>query len=452
MPSTTPATTLSTGQPATARAESAARVWIAQGRDLRLDVLRGFCVLAMIVNHISGGSPLHLLTGGDRFFTSAAAGFIVISGFTAGMVYRRLIERDGLVPAMLKGWRRAWSLYLLTVGLTFFLVPISEFFNVPWASGLDLSRSLKFVLSVLTLHQTYTLVNILVLYTLLFAALPAALLLLAQGYGRGLLAASWLLWLVYQFYPDIATVPWTVTGGYLFAFSAWQVLFFTPLVLTYQWGRIPDPAPATLRRLHLLTGLATAALIGYYALFNLPAGWLPGPLHGLRVAGEALYAWSWEALFEKAHVGLGRIITAAAVFGFLFLSLTRWWGSLSRLVKPLLLPLGQHALYAWTAHIFVIVVLGLGLKALGLDESNPWLNTVLQIAAVALLWHLTRRQFLAVTPRTRPYWQASPLVLALLTVLVLQLPQFAAGATPAGNASSSETPVAESASGPMGTD
>ena len=39
--------------------------------------------------------------------------------------------------------------------------------------------------------------------------------------------------------------------------------------------------------------------------------------------------------------------------------------------------------------------------------------------------HLTRRQFLAVTPRTRLYWQASPLVLALLTVLVLQLPQFA---------------------------
>ncbi len=121
----------------------------------------------------------------------------------------------------------------------------------------------------------------------------------------------------------------------------------------------------------------------------------------LRAAGEVLYAWSWQALFEKAHVGPGRIIAAAAIFGFLFLSLTRWWGSLSRLVKPLFLPLGQHALYAWTAHIFVIVVLGLGLKALGLDESNPWLNTVLQIAAVALLWHLARRQFLAVTPRTR---------------------------------------------------
>jgi hypothetical protein len=426
MPPLTHPSTTSTGLPETARTESAARGWLSRGRDLRLDVLRGFCVLAMIVNHISGGSPLHLLTGGDRFFTSAAAGFIVIAGCTAGMVYRKLVERDGLVPAMLKGWRRAWSLYLLTAGLTFFIVPISEFFDLPWASGLDLSRSLKFVLSVLTLHQTYTLVNILVLYTLLFAALPAGLLLLSQGHARVLLAGSWLLWLVYQVYPDIATVPWTVSGGYLFAFSAWQVLFFTPLVLVYQRGRMPDLAPIILRRLHLLTGLATAAFIAYYALFNLPAEWLPGPLGDLRMAGEGLYAWAWQAFFTKAHVGIGGIVAAAAVYGFLFLSLTRWWRSLSRLVKPLLLPLGQHALYAWTVHIFVIVVLGLGLRALGLNEDNPWLNTVLQIGVAALIWHLTRRQLLAVTPRTRPYWQASPLVLALLTLLVLQLPHFAA--------------------------
>ena len=67
MQSTPSATTISTGRPDAARADALLSGWIAQGRDLRLDVLRGFCVLAMIVNHISGGSPLHLLTGGERF-------------------------------------------------------------------------------------------------------------------------------------------------------------------------------------------------------------------------------------------------------------------------------------------------------------------------------------------------------------------------------------------------
>ena len=32
-----------------------------QGRDLRIDLLRGFFVLAMIVDHVRGASPLYLL-------------------------------------------------------------------------------------------------------------------------------------------------------------------------------------------------------------------------------------------------------------------------------------------------------------------------------------------------------------------------------------------------------
>jgi len=36
------------------------------GRDLRIDLLRGFFVVAMIVDHVRGPSPLYLLTGGNR--------------------------------------------------------------------------------------------------------------------------------------------------------------------------------------------------------------------------------------------------------------------------------------------------------------------------------------------------------------------------------------------------
>ena len=35
------------------------------GRDPRLDLLRGFCVFAMIVDHIGGSSWLYALTGGN---------------------------------------------------------------------------------------------------------------------------------------------------------------------------------------------------------------------------------------------------------------------------------------------------------------------------------------------------------------------------------------------------
>src|SRR4029079_315261 len=45
-------------------------------RDLRIDLLRGFCVFVMIVDHVGGESSwLYLVTGGNRFFVSAAEGF-----------------------------------------------------------------------------------------------------------------------------------------------------------------------------------------------------------------------------------------------------------------------------------------------------------------------------------------------------------------------------------------
>src|SRR5205809_973889 len=37
-------------------------------RDLRLDLLRGFAVFAMVADHIGGVSWLYALTGGNRFF------------------------------------------------------------------------------------------------------------------------------------------------------------------------------------------------------------------------------------------------------------------------------------------------------------------------------------------------------------------------------------------------
>ncbi len=123
-----------------------------QGRDLRVDLLRGFFVFAMIVDHVRGASLLHLL-------------------------------------------------YLVTVALTLTLLPLSEVFGLPWAQGVDLSQPVSFVVSVLTLHRTYYLADVMLLYTLLFLLLPLALLLLAGGKTKLLLGASWLLWGLYQFFP-----------------------------------------------------------------------------------------------------------------------------------------------------------------------------------------------------------------------------------------------------------
>ena len=84
-------------------------------RDLRLDLLRGFAVIAMVADHIGGEhSWLYAITGGDTFFVSAAEVFVFISGLLMGIIYAGVVARQGLGAALMKSLQRAWTLYLMT--------------------------------------------------------------------------------------------------------------------------------------------------------------------------------------------------------------------------------------------------------------------------------------------------------------------------------------------------
>src|SRR5713226_7749088 len=91
---------------------------VASRRDLRLDLLRGFCIFAMVVDHFGGDSWLYAITGGNRFYVSAAEGFIFISGLIMGQAYRHKRDRSGLPAAMGEALLRARTLYVATVALT----------------------------------------------------------------------------------------------------------------------------------------------------------------------------------------------------------------------------------------------------------------------------------------------------------------------------------------------
>src|SRR5205823_4301125 len=94
-------------------------------RDLRLDFLRGYCAFAMIIDHMGGASFLYPLTGGNRFFVSAAEGFIFLSGMLVGFIYGPRIAQRGLEEVQLHVLRRAATLYGVTLGLTFTFVGLS---------------------------------------------------------------------------------------------------------------------------------------------------------------------------------------------------------------------------------------------------------------------------------------------------------------------------------------
>src|SRR5256712_13211808 len=88
-------------------------------RDLRVDLLRGFCVFVMIIDHVGGEqSWLYVFTGGNRRVVSAAPGLVLLSGFTMGLVPQPAINLEGVRAVFEQGFRRARRLHTLTALVT----------------------------------------------------------------------------------------------------------------------------------------------------------------------------------------------------------------------------------------------------------------------------------------------------------------------------------------------
>ncbi|MFN8558352.1 MAG: OpgC domain-containing protein [Dehalococcoidia bacterium] len=284
------------------------------------------------------------LTGGNRFFFGAAEAFVFISGLVMGMVYAGVIARQGLGAAITKTLRRAWTLYTLTVLLTLTFPALSVLLGLPWAPRVTPSEIPAYVVGVLTLHRTFFLADVLMMYTFLVLGAVPVLALLARGRTAAALAGSWGLWAVWQIWPEQAQVPWPIIDNTLFNIPAWQALFMTALVLGYH-RRALERRFAGISWSVTLAASAAFALVSALAFFGLPAALRP--LTEDPTVASAL-------IFDKAQVRIGRMVVFAGLFVFAYALLTLAWTPIRRTVGWFLLPLGHHALAAYALHIYLV--------------------------------------------------------------------------------------------------
>lgn len=363
-----------------------ARTWRYAGgkRDLRIDFLRGFAVLAMVADHL-GGDPswLYNITGGNRFLFSAAEGFVFISGLVMGIVYAGLIAKQGIGPAMWKALRRAGSLYMLTVILTFVFISASYLLHLPWVAGVRVSDPLARAVERLTLHRAFYLTDVLLMYTLLIAVAPLAFLLIVNKRTPVLLAGSWLLWAAYQRWPEQVSVPWNIEDNSVFHLAAWQVLFFTGLVAGYHRERIA----AWARRIPTMPYLAvlTASCAGLI-WFHRHSAELLG-----RFSPDGDPAVLMQRFFDKGDVRIGRLIAFAIFFQFALLLVTVAWRPLLKALGWFLLPLGQSALLAYSTHLFVIALFTYYVPRIpALHNTSAVANTLVQLVGLGLVYGVVR--------------------------------------------------------------
>jgi hypothetical protein len=80
-------------------------------RDLRLDLFREIALFLIFADHIPG-NILSQLTTQSIGFSDAAEIFIFISGYTAALVYGRIMLNKGMFIAIAKILHRVWQLML----------------------------------------------------------------------------------------------------------------------------------------------------------------------------------------------------------------------------------------------------------------------------------------------------------------------------------------------------
>ncbi|MGH2395145.1 MAG: OpgC family protein, partial [Candidatus Limnocylindria bacterium] len=253
-----------------------------------LDFFRGLALFCIFLDHLPN-SFLTQFTLQSFMFSDAAEVFILISGYTAGMVYGQSLERQGFLVAAVRIAHRVWQLYVAHVFLfMIFMATVaytvgtlnSSLYAEEFAAADFLNEPGVAVIKALTLQFQPAYMDILPLYIVLLGAFPF-MLAGFRSWPRLVLGASLALWVAAQLDPRLALPAYPGPDRvWFFNPLAWQALFFVGAWLGWHGIR--------------------------HKLSWLDRGWLLGPLAGLALAASVV-RFSWT-LHPRYHLGSSRFL------------------------------------------------------------------------------------------------------------------------------------------------
>ncbi|ONG47750.1 opgC protein [Pseudoroseomonas deserti] len=330
------------------------------GRDTALDVWRGFALVTIFINHVSG-NVLEQFTHKNFGFSDAADLFVMFAGYAAASAYFSKYLGDEKLSTSLKVLSRSVKLYtthlalVVLGGAVFATMAISKgdlgLFSVMALEPLMLDPPGALVDAV-TLRYQPGFLNILPLYCVLIGTLPLLMALAARSMGAAV-AASGVLWLAAGL--TGANFPsYPIPGGWFFNPLAWQFLFVLGFALGARRNRLG--AATTYHRAwwwaalaYLVLGLAAAKLTGFPE-----NGWL-APLPDFLTVPE------------KQFLSAPRLLHVLALcYVVVHSPLQAWARNLPRL-HPLSM-MGRHSLPVFCTGL-VVSITGVAFKQTGFDGA-----------------------------------------------------------------------------------
>jgi len=384
-------------------------------RDVRIDWLRGFAMVCVIVDHTKRSSLLSWFSYQRFWVVTAAEVFVVLSGIVLGTVYGARLVRYGTMSVSRRLLRRALILYLSFIAVTISILALAlAGLDVSAVAAWDPTAITWFMdprtmtahdwMALLTLRYGPWPFEIVGLYVcLVVVAVPCLIALSTVGW-RPLLAVSWAVYLWYRLWPQpVTAAEFEAT----FPILAWQLLFVHGIVIGYYRDRIGALVARIPRAVPIAIAGACVAFMAF-ALSN-PAADGPTWLHW-RVVSPQAFAQLYDHYFSLSDLGVGRLLNLAVALptGYALLA----WRRVQFLLGPLrsvLVTLGRGSLGAFVLHVYGLLLLA------NLPQSDQlWINTVVQLLLIVAIAGLLKAQQLVVatTPPRVPLhvveWAPSP--------------------------------------------
>lgn len=328
---------------------SAVPIAAATGRDERLDLLRGLCVVGMLFGHLGWRHfAVHVRVG----FVGVAEGFFLLSGATLGVIAARRRDAGGGRTLDRRLLRRAAWLY----GVNLVAVALYKLLTGPLFPPREVERLWRDTPPIwrwLSFDQPSVL-NVLPRYALFLLLAPLALAGLRRGRHIAVAAIALALWASNLAASGALTLPGFESARAPYPSASWQLLFFGGMVaghaLVTRWRRLPGVVALAAAAV-VAACVVAAELADYDALGAAISRPLLGPLRMVNLVAVAIAAW-W--LVDRLRRPVARA--------------TGW----------LLLPYGRNALPAFVLHIPLVWAL-LRMPLVG-PEGTPR-----KLAAAALI-------------------------------------------------------------------
>ncbi|MEM9134991.1 MAG: OpgC domain-containing protein [Actinomycetota bacterium] len=317
------------------------------GRDRRLDLLRGYALAAMSINHFGlSNSYLHTLSGRSQFLVSAAEAFLFISGFTLGYI------TIGRTPEQSTDRlsRRTWTVYLSTVGVSVGLGIVALTTNLLLWGELEAGAYPSvwaWLGGVVTMREAFNGADILIAYVVYLAIAIAALRLMTRGRSWVVITGTVGVYLLSR----LAGAESMTLGFASFrALAPNAPLFFGGLLLGYHRHRVAALWHAVPGRRALDAALVVAAVaLGW--LYS--QGWPATEWLGRPIAGPELSSPLGLREFEMPVVPL------LVVFLYLrvgWIVVDALWVPIRSTLGWLFLPLGEASLFTFIMHLLAIPI------------------------------------------------------------------------------------------------